>query len=701
MRIAAVLCGGALVAGCYSPQLTDGLPCSETYDCPDELTCDFATLTCVTELPPSRRFANLAAGYRHACGIEFDSDADGGGTMWCWGDNTGQQLGVPGSRFGAAPVQIGDDDDWIAVSSGDNESLGIRADGSMWLWGEFETGLREVGTGTTWASVSAGWLIDCALDTDGAMTCGLLGGLDLAKPGTWKQVSVNANRVCAIDTEDRLFCWGNNQDGGVGDGTTDDAADPVEVMPGSAFVDVSTAYYHTCAVRDDGAAFCWGRCGFGQIGDGKDPLRACDVVTPSPAQVLGDSYQSISAFDLHTCAGQTNGDVQCWGLGEAGQTGSGIERHAEPRIVVSGGGWIEVAAGGDFTSARDGEGVTVCWGGNDQGQLGDGNGGDVEAPEQIAAGASWAEVRAGYRATCAIEVNGSLWCWGRNGRGELGVGDTRQVPAPRQVGGDLAWEDVAIGRDHGCGILGGTMYCWGAQTEEVTGGDLLVPTDLGAGDGWTEVAAMTWWSCGLKGAGELWCWDITGAPFRIGSDAGWSSLTSANGSVVQDLSICAVRDGSAYCLLGDPPTPTLLADNVTDWLEIDTGFSHICGIRGDGTVWCWGTNGAGELGDGTNTSSFDEAVIVDSTETWIDVAAGLNFTCAVDDDFELWCWGILVDSTSPVLIDVPGDFREVSAGAYHVCATRSDDTLWCWGSDDNDQLGRGLGGSTTPVRVLP
>lgn len=702
----------AALAGCYSPALTPDLPCSETNDCPEGQTCDLSSLSCVTEIPPVRRFARLAAGRHHACGIEFDSDDDGGGTMWCWGDNSAGQLAIAGP-FSPAPLQIGGDDDWIAVSAADAESMGIRADGSLWVWGEFEfTGeLRQLGVGTEWASISAGYLADCALDVEGAMTCGFLGTADLARPGTWKQVAAHDARVCAIDADDRLFCWGQNDEAEIdGDDSTDDVADPFELMPGSRFLDVAAGADHTCAVRDDGAAFCVGSCRFGQLGDGRDPLRECAGTTPI-TQVLGDGYAQIAAFDYHTCAVRDDGNVLCWGRGDVGQTGSGVERHADPRLALGNGRWIEVVAGDTFTCARDLDGATFCWGANDLGQLGDGNGGHVRVPEQVAAGGQWQTVRAGDRSTCAIERNGSLWCWGRNGRGELGDGSRRQASRPVQIGASVDWTDVSVGRDHACGIRAEQLYCWGAQTESVEGEELLEPTPLGDGDDWREVQAATWTTCGLRGnddTAELWCWDVGEEPERIGTDTGWSSLTARNGPLVQDWSMCALRDGRAYCLIGATLVPQATA--VTDFVQLRSGFQHHCGLRADETAWCWGTNGFGELGTDDVEGATADAVAVENDAGFRSIAAAWGFTCAVEIDSELVCWGRndrggLADGTTDdsfLPVNLGGtDWYAVSAGRDHMCALREDDSLWCWGSDDTDQLGRGLGGSTTPVRVVP
>ncbi len=695
-----------LLGGCYAPTVADGLPCSESYDCPDGQACDVATGTCFVDPPDSRVLQYLSVGGDHACGIGKAFESDPGGTLWCWGSNSDRQLGSDGPAS-VVPIQVGTDDDWVTVTAGVSETIGIRVGGTMWAWGESNP-VSQVGAGTEWQRAFAGDRGECALDVDGALWCSVVDGITPEDPGPWRYAETNDQHICAIDPDDRLFCWGQNDEGEVGNGSTTDVDAPFEVMPGAAFLDVATAANHTCAVRDDGVAFCWGDCQFGQLGDGADPVRECDDHVTTPTQVLGDGYVDVSAFDAHTCAVRADRTIACWGYGAEGETGAGVERHADPRVVL-GNNWTFVAAGRSSTCAHDANARAFCWGANGVGQLGDGNGGHVREPEQIAAGASWRAVHAGDRSTCAIENNGSLWCWGRNGRGELGTGSTLQAGIPTQVGDAIDWDDVSVGRDHGCGVLGGFLHCWGAQSVDVLGGDLLAPVELGVGDGWTDVAAATSYTCALHGDGELWCWEVGRSPTRIDDALGWSGLTSSN-DTVQDSTICAIRDGRASCIRGDLAV-LAQAPNVTDFQQISTGYQHSCGIRADGTAWCWGTNGYGELGNDTVVDRSDDAVPVALEGELRDIATGLNFSCGVLMDSTLWCWGrntqgnlgdgsSVFSSFEPVRITGDG-WLAVSAGRDHACALRDDDTLWCWGSDDNDQLGRGLGGSTTPVRVLP
>src|SRR5581483_1861422 len=183
---------------------------------------------------------------------------------------------------------------------------------------------------------------------------------------------------------------------------------------------------HTCAVGGDGAVWCWGRGTSEQLGDGgavDQPLPVRAALSSEQGTPLGAT--AVTAGQDHTCALTGDGEVWCWGRGDAGQLGGAMVASGAPARVALPSAATAIAAGDAHSCALGADGVVRCWGANDQGQLGSGAAGtDVATPVQALTGAD--RVVTGARHTCARRSDGSLWCWGANGAGQLGDGVTLQ-----------------------------------------------------------------------------------------------------------------------------------------------------------------------------------------------------------------------------------------------------------------------------------
>ena len=140
----------------------------------------------------------------------------------------------------------------------------------------------------------------------------------------------------------------------------------------------------------------------------------------------------------------------------------------------------------------------------------------------------------------------------------------------------------------------------------------------------------------------------------------------------------------------------------TPWARIAAGGDHTCGIRTDGTLWCWGDNDAGELGLGNHTGHDRPwQITTPAAGGWASVTAGGEDTCGIRTDATLWCWGNNWEGQlgignensqgrpRQVTTPVPGGWASVTTAGDHTCATRTDATLWCWGANGNGQLGLG------------
>jgi len=265
-------------------------------------------------------WASVSAGSYFTSAIKED------GTLWTWGSNAAGELGTGSDDSGTslAPARVGTDTDWTAVSAGDTYMAAIKADGTLWTWGDNASGQLgdgsttgtstpvQVGTGTHWASVSAGEMSTAAIGTDGTLwtwgwnAWGQLGSgttIDRSTPtqvGTdadWVAVSVGDTHMLALTSDTSMWSWGRNVFGELGDGTTTDRSAPVRIGTGSGWAFVSAGSNHSVAITTASALWSWGYDGFGQLGDGTFTIRSV------PDQVgTDDRWIAATAGDFFTIA---------------------------------------------------------------------------------------------------------------------------------------------------------------------------------------------------------------------------------------------------------------------------------------------------------------------------------------------------------------------------------------------------------------
>jgi alpha-tubulin suppressor-like RCC1 family protein len=229
------------------------------------------------------------------------------------------------------------------------------------------------------------------------------------------------------------------------------------------FASVSSGFT-SCGVTAAGAAYCWGDNQEGELGNGDYLLRAHQV---SPVPVAGGlSFASVSTGILHTCGVTVTGAAYCWGLNGSGQLGSGTGalNQFAPGLVAGGQTFVAVSVGHVHTCGVTTGGSAYCWGGNDHGQLGDGGTVQQVTPVPVTGGLTFRVVRTGGEATCGLTPAGAAYCWGSNLSGGLGDGTTTDRYNPTPVAGAIAFADVGVGGGFSCGVTAaGAAYCWGAN----------------------------------------------------------------------------------------------------------------------------------------------------------------------------------------------------------------------------------------------
>jgi alpha-tubulin suppressor-like RCC1 family protein len=324
------------------------------------------------------------------------------------------------------------------------------------------------------------------------------------------------------------------------------------------------------------------------------------------------------------------------------------------------------------------EGGLWGWGDNGYGRLGDNTAIARSSPVQtVAGGTNWKQVSgaSGGIHTAAIKTDGTLWTWGSNSNGRLGDNTTIQRNSPVQtVAGGTNWKLVACGSSHTAAIkTDGTLWTWGSSSNGVLGDNTAIARSspvqtVAAGTNW-KLVACSQHTAAIKTDGTLWTWG-----------------RNNNGQLGDNTAI-------------NKSSPVQTVSGGTNWkLVAGGGGFHTAAIKTDGTLWTWGRNSYGQLGDNTATHKSSPVQTVSGGTNWKLVAGGQYHTAAIKTDGTLWTWGrnsfgALGDNTtilksSPVQTVSSGtNWKFVSCGRYYTAAIKTDGTLWIWGKNAYGSLG--------------
>ena len=632
------------------------------------------------------------------------------GTLWTWGGAVSGQLGNNSATGGrSSPVQVGALSNWSLVAGGTSYCLAVKTDGTLWAWGSNTSGTLgnntviarsspvQIGLLTNWSKVIAsGAGASFAVKTDGTLwswglaTSGVLGLNDVASRSSptqigalsdWAQVAAGANFCTAIKTDGTLWSWGSGGNGRTGLNDVANRSSPTQIGALSGWAQVAAGNSHCIAVKTDGTLWAWGSStGLGNSGS---------VPVSSPIQIgaLSD-WAQVAAGNGYSLAIKTNNTLWSWGEGSRAALGNNKFVTINSPVQVGTGTWSKLSAckdGGtlqEFSAAISAANKLHTWGLNTSGQLGQLSG-NVSSPVQIGS-SEWASCSTGADFCMAIKSTGTLWAWGRNnsgGSGQLGNNNVVDVySTPNQIGSLSTWASVSCGDSHVLAVkTDGTLWAWGfGESGNLGNGTIFSntssPIQIGALSDWAQVAAsgsagsFILNSAAIKTNGTLWTWG-SGSSGALGSNA-----TTNRSSPVQ-------------------------VGALSNWAQVSIGPSYCLAVKTDGTLWAWGSGSDGRLGTG-NLLNVSSPVQIGALTNWAKVSASNSTTphcLAVKTDGTLWAWGrnlegqlgngTKINASSPIQIGLLTDWDSVSSGNLVSIAYKTTGTLWSWGNNGAGVLG--------------
>ena len=555
----------------------------------------------------------VSIGVHHICFLIED------GTVKCQGDNRFSQLGYESRYRSATPVLIPEITTATQISAGSRHNCALLADRTIKCWG-YNAGGR-LGNG------SDDFKSHIPVEVTGINTATYIS-------------TAAGNHTCAVLADGTIKCWGGfGLDGKLGNGTRTDGRIPVLVSGITTGSQVSAGTFHTCALLEDKTNWCWGHNYYGQLGDGtvsgsSIPVLVLEPLSPSLSHKVSAAFQ-------HTCLLLESGRIQCWGSGGNGQLGNGRNSNSRTPVSVIGiDNAVDIYTGGDHNCALLADGTIKCWGWNFVGQLGNGTNFSSNLPVSVVGidNAVALSTGVGRDATCAILEDGTVKCWGRNAHGLVkDAGEVYhhsqgvEIPyssTPVPVPGINTAVQVEIGRNTACILLeDGTIRClgrnyygylWPSSGNEANRFSPFASTPVQV-PGITGVAQISiggYRICVLLNNGTIKCWGNANYKGGIGPTSGGTSFRNP-----------------------------LETEGISTATMFGTGTAHSCALLENGTIKCWGRNSAfqghelGHLGDGSGEDSLTTPVLVSGITTATQISVGKPHTCAILEDKTVWCWG--------------------------------------------------------------
>ncbi len=630
-----------------------------------------------------KQVIQIATGLSHTCILLQN------GNVKCWGENRHGQLGIgkstnlgviQGSMSKLQNIAFGTNRHAIFLDAGKNHTCVILDNGNAKCWGQNESGQLGLGD-TANRGIQASDMGDNLPEIEFGQKI--------------KQIALGGSHTCTLLEDGAVKCWGQNESGQLGLGNTENIGDDsveqsqtftsVLLKPNRKAVAIAAGDAFSCALLDDETVQCWGNNLNGQLGLGDTNNRGDEsnemgqnlLTVELEASHKIKRGDAVIATSQHTCSVLDNDQIKCWGDNTRGQLGLGDIRSRGVQLNEMGARLPSIQLGDtvksvnvnkDFACAILNNDQVKCWGDNTRGQLGINSSqtsiGQVlddmgDALPTVPLQGKTSQLSLGDRFACALLENSTVKCWGNNLNGQLGLGDRnargdgvlRISSLPVDLGTGRTAKAIGTGTSHACAILDDdSLKCWGNNLHGQLGsgdkveygsipnmGDLLPVVNLGTGRTPKAISLGNFHTCAILDDDSLKCWGNNES-----GQLGLGDTTS--------------RGESASQMGDDLPAVNLGTGRTAK--AISAGALHTCAILDDDTLKCWGNNESGQLGLGDTTARGESA-------------------------------GQMGDDLPVVSLGTGRTAKAISAGESNTCVVLDDDSLKCWGNNESGQLGLG------------
>ena len=548
--------------------------------------------------------------------------------------------------------------------AGSTVSCGLEASGDAWCWG-------HVGT----AGYGNGPLDTARVDVP----------IRAATGHSFATLAFGNGSACGVETSGGVVCWGQNESGQLGDGTTTARGTPAPVGGLTGIVELAAGASHFCARSSTGTVSCWGSNEWLQGGQ-----TARGILTRPASVALGVPASRITAGYTHTCA-LIAGTGFCWGNDAGRELGNDTTYdRLTPALAATGDGtsrtWSEVEASNGHTCGREAAGAVFCWGliegGNDNDTL-------VWSPARRLPDIAATDIAGGWFVQCAVSDQQVVWC------------DGRTFPRVELAASGPATSAVVAGSEACVLQADGAVECELSNTPRGT--LTRVPLPAAA----VQLTASDHEACALDDAAAVHCWST------------WESLVPQQVFEAHAVTGVYGNSGSRICVTTQSTTvscrsgfngdvETTEPTGGVDLVSLAVGDNHTCGLTASGAAWCWGSNDHGQLGDGTLIGR-STAVAVSGGHVFTRITAGYSHTCGLTAAGAIYCWGYgssgsMGDdkrdgSAAPVDVDGTPNLTWLAAGLYGGCGLDAAGSAWCWPDSFSEPGTSQIGGATGLVTI--
>ena len=634
-------------------------------------------------------------------------------TNWAWGFNALGALGINSIINKISPISIsGAAKTFCEIAKGNQMSLALTQAGRAWSWGNNTYGNLGINSTTLKSTPTA---------ISGATK-------------TFCKIAGAAQTLHAIDKNGKVWGWGANNYGVIGDNSVTSRRTPVSILGGAkTFCDIIVGDFHTLAIDKNGRLWAWGFNNSGQLG------IYSTTSTRTPKSVLGGAktFCQITAGYATSLAIDKSGKAWAWGINSYGILGDNSTTARSTPVAVGGANktFCKIVTSVYHSMGLDKNGKIWTWGWNYHGVLGTLNQTDYSTPVSVLGAAkTFCQITARQYGSFGLDKDNNLWAWGFNFFGALGIPLEKNTIFPNRVEGtsktfcsiegDMGYHTIGIDKD-------GKAWGWGTNSNGCVGDNSATNRSTpvavgGANKTFCFINSGVFYNLALTHSGELWVWGVNAkgqlginsvtesrTPKKIsGSNKTFckiSASSKASGGITQGGALWMWGDGGKGALgvnsVSLYSTPVSISGGTKTFCHIGVGItnpfsdgvSFAGAIDKNGRIWTWGNNDSGQLGVNSVVSYSTPVSILGANKTFCQISVGSHMA-AIDKNGKLWAWGAnaggrlgdnsATNRSTPVAVGGANKtFCKVFCGFQFTCAIDKNGKMWAWGLADYGVLG--------------